>query len=156
MNPSHLTHDPSTYRRGYVATAKGFVHWTQVPTAGQGHGAGVIPPARETVSVDWESDPIRKRSRAARLEEVTNRIFATALGSFAQVGFVSLPKSVVDDICHESWLRGEPMTRAQIEALAENEIRPMCEKYAAAVLHRVARKGQTNDLTPVVGAGNVA
>lgn len=104
-----------------------------------------IKPRHAPESTVFEVAPVRRRAPEERLAEVTQRIYDEALKSYRVFGRVVFPASVLADIQHEFWVAGEPITLEQIERLAEDEIRPLCERYAAQKLAQVHRAGQANE-----------
>lgn len=93
----------------------------------------------------FELEPVRRRDPQERLADVTQRIYDEAMRSYQQFGHVRFAASILADIQHEFWVAGEPITLEQIERLAEDEIRPLCERYAAQKLAQVHRAGQANE-----------
>ena len=134
---------------GTAANRHGQIHWKDSVRPGtQG-----IPSNPETVQVDWGLEPLRKRTPAQRVDHVAGWLYDEALRSYQATGKVSFPRSVIRDIQMEFWRNGQPIAEADIERLAADQIRPLAEKYAAALLARCENKYEGNRaLRPVVGA----
>lgn len=109
-------------------------------------GKPVVRPIRkarhEPETVTFDVEPIHKRAASERLAEATQRIYEEALHSYATFGKVVFPVSILADIQHQFWVAGEPITLEQIQALAEHEIRPLCERYAAQLLNIATNQNQ--------------
>lgn len=144
-----------------VMTADGVKSWRESANPGRGLArARNGKPAFEQIegesitdNVDWGLDPIRRRSSADRLAEATKRIYDEALASYQQTGKVLFPASILRDIQEQFWREGETITIEQIEQLAEHEIRPLCERYAAKLLQIAQRQNPGNEkhvMTPEI------
>lgn len=127
--------------QGAAANRHGIIHWTQSVRPGTVH----IPVDSETFQGAFDLEPIRKRTAKQRLDEVASKIAQDAVESYKLTGKVYFPKSIVRDIQVEFWRAGETITEDQLEQLAYSQIRPMAEKYAAAVLSRCERKYEANN-----------
>lgn len=138
-----------------VMTAQGIKSWRESAFPGRGLGRrrrnadgplieNLGTKQHETHQVDWDVKPIARRSNDERLAEATARIYDEAMASYKATGKVSFARSVLEDIQKTFWEAGEPITIEQMERLAEHEIRPMCERYAAKLLTQAQRMNPGN------------
>jgi len=130
---------------GAAARADGVHHWTEADVQN-----GRFSPA-ERASVDWNVAPLKRRTPAERLKEATDRIADQALKQYRLSGVFSLPRSVLVDVQAELAKQGYLVSEAELERFTADQIRPLIERYAAAVLQRCENKYEANKgLTPLV------
>lgn len=113
---------------------------------------GRIVAAPQTHTVDWGLAPVRKRTPAERLADVTGVLAEETIRAFRangnrmcdSAGRCVIPRSVLRDVQSELFRQGTPVTIEQLERFTEDQIRPLMERYAAALLQRCESKYEGN------------
>jgi hypothetical protein len=88
---------------------------------------------------------IRKRSPAERLKAMTDTLIEDAVRVYAATGTMSLPRSVVDDICRVAALNGEILSPETVTRMTLEEIRPRLEAKAKQDFIRAGHKQKESD-----------
>lgn len=144
---------PAPRMRGVVATSKGLVPWQRSSSPGVAFGDPRVPRNGAVAMVDFDPPPIRRRTPAERLDDVTMRMEAEAVRAYRLTGKVALPQSLIHDMVAELRADDPTMTEDKLLGFTLERLRQAIRSYQTRVLIRASARYETNDgyQAPITG-----